>query len=197
MHPPTSPEWDPIRPKIHEHLKKYFDIENSSGLELFVLLQRTAHMSRLLDTQLGDEIEISGPRWRLLLNLLVDEEMGNTTGLTPTAISLTQHVSKNTISVLLRGLETQGLIQRTLDSNDLRTFRIQLTQAGREYLRQNVPHRMENLNQLLSGLDPLEQEQLAKLLTKMQRSLAEKIHSNCKDHESHKAAAEHAPFNEE
>jgi len=196
MHPPISSEWDPIRTKIHEHLKKYFDIENSSSLELFVLLQRTAHMSRLLDTQLGDEIEISGPRWRLLLNLLIDEEMGNTSGLTPTSISQSQHVSKNTISVLLRGLETQGLIQRTLDSNDLRTFRIQLTQAGREYLRQNVPHRMENLNQIFSGLDLVEQEQLAALLTKMQRSLAEKFQSNCKDHEPQNAA-EHAVFTEE
>lgn len=184
MHPHASPEWDPIRLKIHDHLKEFFNVENSSGLELFVLLQRTAHLSRLLDTQLGDEIDLSGPRWRLLLNLFIDEKMGNTAGLTPTVISQSQHVSKNTISVLLRGLEAQGLIQRTLDPNDLRTFRIQLTQTGRDYLQQNVPNRMENLNHLLSGLEADEQGQLTTLLGKLLRSLAKEVQSNCNEDES-------------
>jgi DNA-binding MarR family transcriptional regulator len=106
--------------------------------------------------------------------------MGNGTGLTPTALSQTQRVSKNTISSLLRGLEAQGFIRRTLDADDLRTFRIQLTPAGRAYLRSTAPGRMEELNRFLSGLSLEEKGQLTALLEKLQRTLLAKYHSTCK-----------------
>lgn len=183
MNPHANHEWEPVQSKIHEHLKDSFGISDTSGLELFVLLQRTAHMIRLFDTQPTDDIDISGPRWRLLLSLYIHEKIGDSDSLTPTAISHTQRVSKNTISVLLRGLETQGLIQRTLDSADLRTFRIQLTPAGREYVQQTVPDHIENLNRLLSGFKSEEKAQLTTLLAKLQRSLMELCKPDCNKEE--------------
>lgn len=197
MHPHHNPDWDSIRDNIHAHLTTHFGIEDTSGLELFVLLQRTAHMIRLFDTQLNKEMEITGPRWRLLLSLYIDEKMGNTTGLTPTAISRSQRVSKNTISVLLRGLETQGLIQRTLDAADLRTFRIQLTQAGRDALHQSVPDRLHNLNRMLSGFAPEEQAQLTALLAKLQRALMEHCAPQCRDADTGDEPIEEQPISEE
>lgn len=190
-------DWESIRTRIHDHIQTHFDIDDTSGLELFVLLQRTAHMIRQFDTQLNEETEVSGPRWRLLLSLYIDEKMGNTAGLTPTAISHTQRVSKNTISVLLRGLEAQGLIQRTLDSTDLRTFRIQLTPAGREYLTHTLPDRMKNLNQLLSGFAVEEQAQLTSLLAKLQRALQEHCTPQCKNSEASDDQVENEPISEE
>lgn len=178
MHPSADPDWDQVRIRIHDHLKTLFDIEDSSSIELFVMLQRVAHLSRLLDDQSIGEMGLSGPRWRLLLRLLVEEELGNRAGLTPTLLSRSQRVSKNTISALLRGLEAQGLIQRALDAADLRAFRIQLTPAGRDYLRSTTPRRLEGLNRLLSALDPREREQLTALLEKLQRSLLCQYHRN-------------------
>jgi DNA-binding MarR family transcriptional regulator len=197
MHPFAGPDNGQIRAHIQDHLKKLFAIEESSGIELFVMLQRTAHLVRLLDNQFDEDMDISGPRWRLLLRLFIDEDMGNSAGLTPTAISLSQHVSKNTISALLRGLETQGLIQRTLDSTDLRTFRIQLTVAGRDYLRNAAPKRLNNLNRLLSGLDLQEQEQLSALLDKLQGLLMDQYKPDCKDPEHPSAHAAHGSISEE
>jgi DNA-binding MarR family transcriptional regulator len=179
VHPYASSERDSVRNYVHDHVKALFNIEDSSGIELFVMLQRVAHLSRLLDDQLSGEMGLSGPRWRLLLRLRIEEELGNHAGLTPTALSRSQRVSKNTISALLRGLEMQGLIQRALDSVDLRAFRIQLTQAGRDYLHDTTPRRLEGLNRLLSGLDSQEQEQLTVLLEKLHRSLLDR----CRRHE--------------
>jgi len=190
-------DWEPIRTRIHDHIKTHFGIDDTSGLELFVLLQRTAHMIRQFDTQLNEETEVSGPRWRLLLGLYIDEKMGNSDGLTPTAISHAQRVSKNTISVLLRGLEAQGLVQRTLDTADLRTFRIQLTPAGRAYLDETVPNRMNNLNHLLSGFEPEEQAQLTALLAKLQRALQEHCTPLCRHDETSDDLAEEEPISEE
>ena len=196
MHPFAGPDNGQIRAHIQDHLKKLFAIEESSGIELFVMLQRTAHLVRLLDNQYDETMELSGPRWRLLMRLFIDEDMGNSAGLTPTAISQSQHVTKNTISALLRGLEAQGLIQRTLDSADLRTFRIKLTEAGRDYLRKNAPARMENLNHLLSGLETQEQEQLTTLLEKLHGLLMDQ-YKPCKDPEYPSTHAAHGSISEE
>ena len=197
MHPFAGPENDQIRGHIHDYLKKLFDIEDTSGIEFFVMLQRTAHLIRRLDDQSDEDLDISGPRWRLLMRLLIEEEVGSGTGLTPTVISQSQRVSKNTISALLRGLEAQGLIQRTLDSTDLRAFRIQLTPTGRDYLRKTAPERIQNLNRLLSGLDLAEQEQLTRLLEKLQSLLVEQFKAKCKDGKPHSGFAAHGPFSEE
>lgn len=167
----ADPDPEQLRLQIHHYLKTLFDIDDTSGIELFIMLQRVARLSRVLDAQLSDDVELSGQRWRLLLLLLIEETRGNTAGLNPTVLSRSQRVSKNTVSALLRGLEAQGLIQRAIDSSDLRAFRIQLTPAGREYLYTTTPRRLESLNRLLSALDPQEQAQLTRLLEKLQLSL--------------------------
>jgi DNA-binding MarR family transcriptional regulator len=181
MYPSAGPEQDAVRTYVHDHLRALFDVEDTSGIELFVVLQRVAHLARLIDDQPSGDMEISGPRWRLLLRLLIEEELGNTAGLSPTLLSRSQRVSKNTISALLRGLEAQGLIQRALDAADLRAFRIQLTQAGRDYLRSTTPRRVEGIDRLLSGLAPDERQQLTVLLEKLQRSLLDRYQGNAGD----------------
>ena len=156
--------------------KEIFKIEDTSGIELFGTLHRTAHISELLETQLSENLDLSGPRWRLMLRLLMEEQLGNHDGITPTVLSHSQRVSKNTISALLRGLEEQGLIQRYLDPSDLRVFRIQLTQAGRDLILETAPRRMEGLNRLLAEFSPEEVRQFIGLLDKLQESLLTQIH---------------------
>lgn len=174
---------------VHQDLQVLFGIKDSGGINLFFTLQRVAHLSRLLERKYDDEDDVSGPRWRLLMFLYMHERLGHVHGITPTILSKTQHVSKNTISALLRGLEAQGLIERRLDADDLRAFRIQLTDPGREYISSNAPDRLRHLNGFGSGLDLQEQEQFKKLLEKLQASLIEQVKPECPDPES-KAAAE-------
>lgn len=198
MHPSTDPEWDQIRGEIHQKFQAVFGPQNTAGIELFILLQRVAQLSRHLDNQLGEDMELSGPRWRLLFRLYVEEQAGcEHGGLTPTDLSHSQRVSKNTISALLRGLESQGLIQRTLDPDDLRAFHIQLTPAGRDYLRENAPRRLEALNRMLSGLDSNEYDQLTGLLNKLQHFLFSQVNfSDCPAH-PHPAGPAQTPPAEE
>ncbi len=175
METQTNPEWDQVRVEIRQNFHKVFGASNTAGIELFVLLQRVAHLSRLLDNNLGEDMELSGPRWRLLIRLFMEEQAGIPNGLTPTDLSRSQRVTKNTISSLLRGLESQGLIQRALDPDDLRAFRIQLTPAGRDYLRANAPRRLEALNRMLGGLDAQEYDDLTRLLDKLHRFLVSQV----------------------
>ena len=175
MDPKCKADQEKFREMVLAFTREVFKIEDTSGIELFGLLHRTAHISETLDSQTFGDFAISGPRWRLLMRLLADEHMGNRDGITPTELSHGQRVSKNTISALLRGLEEQGLIQRNLDPNDLRVFRIQLTDAGRELIFSTAPNRLSGLNQLLSGFTPQETRQLIALLERLQTNLLDAV----------------------
>lgn len=179
--PSTCSSEEPFRMHIHNRVKKFFQIENTTGLEIFSMLQGAARISEMLECQMSEDKELSGPRWRLMLRLLVDEMNGNTCGLTPTSLSHSRQVSKNTTSSLLRGLEEQGLIQRNLDPNDLRVFRIQLTPKGRELTQRSIPDRIKILNSLLSDLSTEDIDQLGNLLDKLRLSLIEKVHHSEKE----------------
>lgn len=176
---------DQLREHLRSYVKNFFDLEDTSGIEIFSMIQILANLSENLGVQLGDDIELSGPRWRLMLRLLIEEKRGNAQGITPTALSHSQRVSKNTISALLRGLEDQGLIRRNLDAKDFRVFRIQLTDTGREWIIKSAPRRIEGLNRLLADLLPEEREQLAGLLMKLSHSMM------AKSREARNAAADH------
>ncbi len=174
MHPHRTEEREQARAHVFSQLKTLFGVEDTSGIELFITLQRAAHISEMLDCGPEEEMELSGPRVRLMMRLLIEEQLGNRDGLTPTVLSHSQRVSKNTISALLRGLEEQGLIRRTLDPKDLRLFRIQLTEAGRDFIVNSAPRRIEGINQMMAALDPEERQQLKELLDKLLVSLVER-----------------------
>ena len=97
---------------------------------------------------------LSGPRWILLFRLLAEERSGCGEGVSPTHLSQRQNVSKNTISVLLRGLEEQGLIERSLVPDDRRAFHIHLTDVGRTLVETTAPADIAFLNEMTAGLTP-------------------------------------------
>lgn len=113
---------------------------------------------------------LSEPRWRLLFRLMLEEQHG-VAWVNPTQLSRAQAVSKNTISAHLRALEEQGLIERAVDPDDLRQFRIRLTDAGRQLVDETMPAHIAYMNELVGGLSPAEVEQLHFLLGKLLTSL--------------------------
>lgn len=161
---------------ISRQMRASFQVEHIDGMELLVMLHHTAQFSAALANQLTEDLALSGARWRLLLHLFIDEEMGSTEGLTPSLLSHSQKVRKNTISSLLRGLEEQGLIRREIDPEDLRIFRIFLTPEGRELVRSTAPDMISRLNQLVSVLNREEIQQMKRLLDKLQRAFLEQYH---------------------
>lgn len=142
-----------------------------SGLELARLIHVVANQYDALGVGHAKSKGFSGPRWRLLLRLMAEERQGNNAGLSPGYLSRCQNVGKNTISALLRGLEEQGMIERALDQEDRRFFRIRLTQAGRELIRTRAPVWLDRLNGLSAGLSPDERAELIRLLAALHGSL--------------------------
>ena len=162
---------DPHGAVLREGLGDLMSGIEPTGFEIVRLLRALGNQYAQEAATTYAGAELSGPRWFLLLRLYVEEERGKRLGLPPSYLSRCQDVTKNTISVLLRGLEEQGWIERRLDPDDRRVFRIRLTPAGRELIRTSAPVRLAHLNALVDDLGPEEKEQLIRLLTKLHRSL--------------------------
>jgi len=167
----------PFKPEFHSTetgramLRELVGDVDPTGLELLRLVKI---VSNQYDALVGERLraaDLSGSRWRLLLRLHGEEQDADSQGISPTHLSRCQNVSKNTISALLRGLEEQGLIERTLDPDDKRAFRIRLTEAGRARVRETAPQHLAFLNTLIEGLTPDERGQLIQLLGKLRHSL--------------------------
>ncbi len=144
---------------------------DTGGLELARLVKMVANLYDVIHDEHLRAADLSGPRLRLLIRLWAEEAHGTTQGTAPTHLSRSQNVSKNTISALLRGLEEQGLIERTLCTEDRRSFRIRLTDAGRSLVQATAPAYLAYLNQLSAGLAAPERQQLLGLLQKLYKSL--------------------------
>ncbi len=166
----TGPPGGP-RAFLRGELKAMLGLDDTSGVEIAMLLRGLTRLYELLESQKADGADLSGPRWALLLALLAHERHGQPQGLTPSALSRHQGVTPNTISSLLRGLEEQGYIERMLDAQDRRVFRIRLTDAGRRVVQSLAPERIASIDRLAGGLSREEREQLLALLEKLRRSI--------------------------
>ncbi|MBK8045800.1 MAG: MarR family transcriptional regulator [Anaerolineales bacterium] len=155
--------------------------DGGSSLYGLQILRRIVAINGAYEALLADELEDVGltpHRWRVLLRIWIEEQTGGA-GIHPTQLSRAQQLSKNTISEHLRALEELGLVEREVDTEDRRQFKIHLTDVGRTLVQRTAPGHIRYLNTLLDGLDKSEvlaiEESLCKLhaglLTKLQRSL--------------------------
>jgi DNA-binding MarR family transcriptional regulator len=171
----TKPETFPeeMSPAFfQEHLRFIANGNDTKGIEIMAMTKMVANMMEVCFSQSDPSSELSPARWGLLTYLLEEESKGNCEGITPTSLSQSRNVRKNTISSILRGLEDQGLIERNLDAEDRRIFRIRLTDKGRQMVEKTSPLRVNMLNKLVSGLEFQERQYLVNLLDKLIHSVA-------------------------
>ena len=85
----------------------------------------------------------------------------------PAALAEWKGVSRATITGLLDGLEKDGLIQRQADPSDRRLIRVNLTDAGREFLEKITPTYARWLTEIVGPLSEDERRHLVSLLEKV------------------------------
>jgi DNA-binding MarR family transcriptional regulator len=164
-----------MRAHLRSHMQETMGVSDASGLELLILVRMVNNLYDNAGAPKNGAEEMSGPRWALLIRLLGEEKHGNKNAVTPTYLSRCQNVSKNTMSSLIRGLEEQGLVARKLDPVDKRIFHIGLTPEGRRLVEEVGKEHLERLNWLVEGLSEAEKEELSGLLSKLHRSIAERM----------------------
>ena len=81
------------------------------------------------------------------------------------------HLRPPTVSIILKRMETEGLVIRKTDPDDRRAVRVYLTPAGKELDKKNIA-RIKELDEVaLSGLSPEELSTLMTLLPKIRNNL--------------------------
>lgn len=112
-------------------------------------------------------------KYRLLMGLFFHEKLEHGSQMNPSEISEQQGTSRNTISALIRDLEEEGLLERSLDPQDRRKFNIGLTDKGRELVHEHVSSHFRTVGACFEVLDESEQETLSRLLVKLSTSVFE------------------------
>jgi DNA-binding MarR family transcriptional regulator len=185
--PPEPPAALPLR----SVLSSLTGDVDPTGLQVLRLISRVSSLYDSVIEHAQSSGGLSGPRWHLLMRLWAQERRTGE-GLSPSGLSRCLQVSRNTVSVLLRGLEEQGLIERTLDAVDKRGFCIRLTKASRTLIREHAPAHLAYMNRLLTGLTSEEQAQLIELLGTLYRSIAAQGHWG-QEHVPYAAESERDP----
>ncbi len=171
-HPPP-----PLLPGEEAVAQAIFGTPDVRGMALFFRLKLVTHLiGYLLGTQRKEDA-LSHARMRILIWLMAEKQRGNEMGLLPSELSDHLGVSRNTVSTLLNGLETQGLIVRQLHPADRRQWLIRLTPDGEALVRQRAPEFATFVSALFQGLSEQEQQTLIALLDKLREDLAQRINA--------------------
>ena len=159
-----------MREKLADRLRNLSGLDDVRGIEIALLIRNVSNCYENLEDGFRTDLEMSGPRWAILMRLWDDEKNGALFA-TPTDLSKFQQVKKTTISSMIKKLEEDGLIERNLDSEDKRFFRLHLTPKGKALAEKFSPKFAHFQNQLASGLTAKEREDLIHLLAKLFHSL--------------------------
>lgn len=80
-----------------------------------------------------------------------------------------------TVSQMLKRMETEGLVVRSLNSSDLRRYRFEVTEKGRRLMEQSQKLLLEAMERRLERLEPQQREQFAGLLDILSQETPEAI----------------------
>ena len=107
---------------------------------------------------------------RLILMKLARED-----GITQRELVNDSKMSAPTISVALKSLEQEGLVERRCDKDDMRAVRVYLTEKGRETDRKNLDRIRCVDGIMMKGLSEGEQKELMSLLLRIRENLIEEL----------------------
>ena len=142
--------------------KRYRNV-NPGAVEAFLNLLRVA--SDVLDAteEYFGEHGTSQGRFTVLCLLNRNPDVP----LCPADIADRAGVTRATMTGLLQGLESEGLLKRTSSTDDKRMFFVELTAKGRRYLDSILPDWFRRVDDLMDGLNEKERVTMLKLLEKV------------------------------
>lgn len=101
----------------------------------------------------------------VLVFALKDSETRYPSGMTVSQISNLLQVKPPSITPVIKNLEEQGYVERTVDPKDRRSVFIQLTEKANEYMHERHQHIIEHIGGLVDYLGPEKAEQLSTLMS--------------------------------
>ncbi|HRK87391.1 MarR family winged helix-turn-helix transcriptional regulator [Alcaligenes sp. SDU_A2] len=132
-------------------------------------VQQLGRTYRSLMAAFDQQLGMPMPRWRVLIYLYQEGCVSQK--------QLVRHLRVDPAAVTrqLKGIESNGLIERFTDEQDNRLTNVRLSQAGRELVEQTLPRRHHLVQTMLQDFSDQDLEQLIALLTTWERSLSRSV----------------------
>jgi DNA-binding MarR family transcriptional regulator len=113
---------------------------------------------------------ISGSQWGVLRNLYREEEQG-LPGLRLTDLSERLLIRPPSVTGVVDRLQRAGLVVRDESPLDMRAKQVALTAKGRALVERVLAVHGRQIETVLGGLDPAEQSELQRLLSRLEQHL--------------------------
>lgn len=98
-------------------------------------------------------------------------EQADSQALHPAEISKQMGITRPSLTPILRGLESRGLVQCRIDSKDGRRYLVEITDKCREFRIKQINRHKLLFDQLIGNLDEQEMEDLLRILHKLEANL--------------------------
>ncbi|MEX2173732.1 MAG: MarR family transcriptional regulator, partial [Pirellulaceae bacterium] len=129
--------------------------------QIIAALRQIAQAIDLYSRHLLGECGLSAPQIGTM------RELARRKTSTPTDLADALHLSPQTMAGILQRLELRGLIQRERDTNDRRSFLLQLTEAGAQAEAKAPPLLRDEFTSQLNRLPAWEQSQMLATLQRI------------------------------
>lgn len=134
----------------------------------FMALSLATH----IDHDCADQLAIHGlSEGRFILLFLLDAVED---GIAPKDLAERAGITRSTVTGLVDGLESEGLVERHNNPKDRRALKIQLTSKGKSIAKTVFAQHSRWISKIFGNLTSKEREQLTFLLTKVSDNLTNK-----------------------
>ena len=156
----------PSREELERHAKVIPEINPSEVIAMLRVMQTASEIQHAIIDVLQREHQLSEGKLCVMI-LLHQAAQGETPQVAPSELAKRAGVTRATISVMLRRMRRDGLVELVSDAADGRAKRVCLTAAGRRFMDEVLPPHYLRITKLMGRLSEAEQEELIRLLTKL------------------------------
>lgn len=143
-----------------------------SPMAIFGRIARIFAFQRRAQAAVHEPLNLSHAGFDMLANL---RRSGAPHRKAATALAESSMISTGGVTFRMDGLEASGLIRRVREPRDRRVVYAELTDEGRELIDTAIESHLAMEQGLLDSLTAREQQELARLLAKVERSLVESL----------------------
>lgn len=148
--------------ELKEHAKKIPEINPSSVIAMLIVKQVASDIQHEIFDILQEKYQLSEGKLHVMIILHQQKDL-----ITPSSLAQKAGVTKATISIMLKRMQRDGLVNLISSNEDGRVKKIGLTENGQIMMKEILPTHYLRISKLMGKLELKEQKELIKLLQKI------------------------------
>lgn len=152
----------PTKQELEHYAEKMPEINPSSIIAMLTVKQAANEIQHEILDVLQKKYQLSGGKLRVMIILHQQKN-----SISPSSLAQKTGVTKATISIMLKRMQRDGLVELISSSEDGRAKKIRLSPKGRAMMDKILPDHYLRVSRLMGKLNSEEQQQLIYLLQKI------------------------------